>query len=63
MSSRADVIPKPIVDSLQKLQDAVPFRPFQEVKRTIEADLGHPLSVLFKAVDETALASASIAQV
>ncbi|CAM9259329.1 unnamed protein product, partial [Phaeothamnion confervicola] len=63
LSSRADVMPAAFVRELSKLQDSVPPSPFEAVRRTIEAELGKPVAELFGTLDQTALASASIAQV
>jgi ubiquinone biosynthesis protein len=44
-------------------QDALPTRPFSTIKATVERELKAPLGELFSWVDETPLATASIAQV
>ena len=62
-STRADLLPRPLVDELTRLQDQVPAFPFGEVRRIIETELHHPLEELFNEFDETPLAAASVAQV
>src|SRR5262245_390447 len=62
-STRADLLPRPLVDELTRLQDQVPAFPFAEVRRIIEAELNHPLEELFDEFDEVPLAAASVAQV
>jgi ubiquinone biosynthesis protein len=62
-STRADLLPKEIIDELKKLQDAVPPLPLADVKAQIESSLGATIKDVFTSFDETPLAAASIAQV
>lgn len=62
-SSRADVMPQPFIDEFSKLQDAVPPSEWSSVRDIIERELGKKVNDAFGSVEETALASASIAQV
>lgn len=62
-STRADLLPKDVIDELKKLQDAVPPLPISDVKEQIERSLGAPVHEVFATFDETPLAAASIAQV
>lgn len=63
LSTRRDLLPPDIADELAALQDRV--APFDGAlaRAEIERALGKPVDELFTAFDETALASASIAQV
>eukprot|EP00049_Salpingoeca_infusionum_P025915 m.22581 g.22581 ORF g.22581 m.22581 type:complete len:1649 (+) comp8401_c0_seq2:477-5423(+) len=63
LSSRGDVMPQEWVNELRVLQDTMPFQPFEDVKQTVENELGRPLSEVFSFVDKEPLAAASIAQV
>ncbi len=63
LSTRPDLIPVDFIEELSKLQDKVPERPFEEVKTTLEKELGAPLESFFDHFEEEALASASIGQV
>ena len=63
MSTRGDLFPPEYIDELSKLQDQVPPVPFEGIRRLIETELGQPLDQLFKSIDETAMAAASVAQV
>ncbi len=63
LSTRRDLLATDIADELARLQDKVPPFPGSEAKAIIEASLEQPISELFVEFDETALASASIAQV
>jgi ubiquinone biosynthesis protein len=63
LSTRPDLIPVDFIDELAKLQDNVPPFDFNEVIRLVESEFGIPPDKLFKRLDETPLASASIGQV
>lgn len=62
-STRADLLPRPLVEELTRLQDQVPPFAFELVRSTIEHDFGKPLDELFSHFDEQPLAAASVAQV
>jgi ubiquinone biosynthesis protein len=63
LSTRSDILPDDIVESLAKLQDQV--KPFDSAIaiQTIESELGGPISQFFDHVETDAFASASISQV
>ena len=63
LSSRPDVLPAAMIAELAGLQDAVPPFPMSEVRTVIETALKKPLEEVFASIEETPLASASIAQV
>lgn len=63
MSSRPDLFEPELIDELRKLQDKLPPFSFAIVRQTIESDLGKPLGQVFRELDETAVAAASVAQV
>jgi len=63
LSVRRDLLPDDIADELNKLQDAVPPDDWQHIKQVIEKSFGADFFKLFKSIDETSIASASIAQV
>ncbi|KAJ4887879.1 ABC1 family protein [Raphanus sativus] len=63
LSTRADVLPQAYISLLTQLQDSLPPRPLQEVRRTIERELGNSMEVLFTDFVNEPLATASIAQV
>ena len=56
LSSRADVMPKPFLDSLSKCQDSLPAVDFIEIKNTIESEFGKPISSIFLSIEEEPLA-------
>src|SRR6476469_1962590 len=62
LSSRADLLPQPYLDVLEKLQDDVLPRPFSDVKPIIEKELGS-LGDIFEYFDTTAISGASLGQV
>jgi len=61
--ARADILPQVFVDELSQFHDAVPPRPFEQLKGQAEHDLQRPLDTVFSEIDTTALAAASLAQV
>eukprot|EP00947_MAST-08B_sp_MAST-8B-sp1_P004095 g4095.t1 len=64
VSSRADVMPPVFIDQLKQLQDTLPPVPFEEVRRTVERELGGmKLEEAFEGFEETCIATASISQV
>jgi ubiquinone biosynthesis protein len=63
MSTRPDLFAPEVIAELRHLQDRLPPFSFAKVKKTIEAELGKPLDVLFKDFDEKPIAAASVAQV
>jgi ubiquinone biosynthesis protein len=63
LSTRPDVLPAEWVEALETLQDDCPPVATAEIRREIERGLGRPVAELFAELDETPLASASIAQV
>ena len=63
LGARSDVLPREYVEVLSRLQDRVPPKSFRVVKTTVEAELGRPLSAVFRRFAERPIASASLAQV
>jgi aarF domain-containing kinase len=63
LGSRADILMEEYVETLSLLHDAVPPRPWPEMRRVIERELGAPVEQLFAAFDTTPVAAASLAQV
>lgn len=62
-STRGDLLPRPLVEELARLQDDVPPFPFAQVRATIESELGRPLEAVFRDFEPTPVAAASVAQV
>ena len=63
LSTRADLLPKEVIQELTSLQDSVRPMSEAEVRSQIESGLGRPVASCFASLDPTPLASASIAQV
>lgn len=63
MSTRPDLLPKPMLRELESLQDHVGPFSFEALRETIEQDFGEPLETLYASFDRVPLASASVAQV
>lgn len=62
-STRPDIVPKPVIRELEQLQDRAPLIRFEDVRRTVEQELGAPLKELFLEFNPSPLAAASIGQV
>lgn len=62
LSSRVDLLPKPYLTELAKLQDRVQAAPWAAIRPVLEHELG-PLNTRFVWFSETALAAASLGQV
>jgi predicted unusual protein kinase regulating ubiquinone biosynthesis (AarF/ABC1/UbiB family) len=63
LGSRADILMEEYVQTLSLLHDAVPPRPWDEMRAVIEDELGAPVERLFASFDTTSVAAASLAQV
>ena len=63
LSVRPDIVPPPLMREFAKLQDEVPPMAWAVASQVLEQELGRPLGEVFTHVDETPVASASIAQV
>ena len=63
LSTRRDLVPADIADELALLQDQVPPFAGSEARAIVERELKGSVTTLYSSFDETALASASIAQV
>jgi ubiquinone biosynthesis protein len=63
LSTRADLIPPPYLESLARLQDSVEPFPFAEVERIVAEELGVRLSKAFADFEATPIAAASLGQV
>jgi ubiquinone biosynthesis protein len=63
MSLRPDLIPRPLILELRKLQDEVAPVEYGDIREVVEKNLQRPLSEVFSLFDEEPLAAASLAQV
>jgi ubiquinone biosynthesis protein len=62
-STRADLLPGPLVKELAALQDQVPPFQFDVVRQTIERELEQPLESIYAQFEREPVAAASVAQV
>ncbi len=63
MSLRPDLLPRELLDELEKLQDSVPAVDSEKIIAVLENDLGGPLSEIFLEFDPEPVAAASLSQV
>jgi ubiquinone biosynthesis protein len=63
LSSGEGIFPPELVAQFKLLRDRVPPESFNEVRRTIESELGLPIEAVFARLDREPIAAASIAQV
>ena len=63
LSTRGDLLPEGFTEALRGLQDDCPPMPASDVAKAVEQGLGRPISEIFAELNETPIASASIAQV
>ena len=62
LSTRRDIVPDDWATEFEKLQSDCPRVPFDEIQKVLNASFPGTLDTLFKSIDETPLAAASMAQ-
>lgn len=63
IASAPSLFPEAYVREFQSCLDQTPATDFETIKRTVEAELGRPLSAVFRSFEKEPIASASVAQV
>ena len=63
LSTRADILPQPYLDALERLQDQIEPFPYEEAERIVSTELGARISKLFLDFGTQPFAAASLAQV
>ena len=63
LSTRGDLLPRPFLDALSRLQDDVEPVPVEEIEKVIQEDLGVRISKAFEHFERKPLAAASLGQV
>ncbi len=61
-ASRADILPKEIIDELSGLQDEVPPESFDDIRTVIEREFNRPIGELFRSIEPVPVAAASLGQ-
>jgi predicted unusual protein kinase regulating ubiquinone biosynthesis (AarF/ABC1/UbiB family) len=62
LSTRPDLLPEAHLDALARLQDRVEPFPYEQAEHIIEEELGVRVNKLFRSLDPTPVAAASLAQ-
>lgn len=62
-STRADLLPKDVIEELSQLQDRVPASPWPEIRTTLEREFGKPVDEVFLYFEKVPIAAASLGQV
>lgn len=63
ISTRVDILPTPVANALEQLQDRVTPFPWHQAETMIRANLGSPVHKAFKKIQKKSIGSASLAQV
>jgi len=63
LSTRPDVVPAAYIAALERMQDRVEAEPFEQIRETVESELGIKINKVFATFDEKPLGGASLAQV
>ena len=63
LSTRADLLPGPYLEALERLQDHIEPFPYEEVERIVSGELGVRISKAFADFNPVPLAAASLSQV
>ncbi len=63
MSMRPDLIPKPLINELRKLQDEASKEDFADIRNAAEKTMKRPIEDVFSFFEEQPLAAASLSQV
>lgn len=63
LSTRADLLPIPVLEALSRLQNSVAPFPYEQVEETVRRELGVRISKAFADFDSQPLAAASLGQV
>jgi len=63
VSTRADVLPEPLIEELKRLRDQVKPAPWEQMRPVLERELKGPVEEVFAEFNQTPVAAGSIAQV
>ncbi|MGC9450747.1 MAG: ABC1 kinase family protein [Oceanipulchritudo sp.] len=63
LSTRPDILPRELIDELEKLQDQITPQPFERIQPVLEKELGCNLEEVFSTFNREPAASASLAQI
>lgn len=62
-SNYGNAFPRAWVKALEPVLDAIPHKPFEQVKKLVESEFGEPLEAVYSSFEEVPIAAASIGQV
>ena len=63
LSTRPDILPRDLIEELEKLQDRITPLPFEKIRPRLEKELGGPVEAVFADFNPEPAASASLAQI
>ncbi len=63
LSTRSDMLPKPFLEALSRLQDDVEAVDYEQIEKIFQEEIGERISKAFASFDKKPMASASIGQV
>lgn len=63
VASMSQAVPREYTSIMKQLEDRAQYRPFSQVRRVVERELGGRVSDHFRVLDRTPIAAASLAQV
>ncbi len=63
LSTRPDILPRELIEELEKLRDKITPLPFEKMRPVLEKELGRPVREVFSEFEEEPAAAGSLAQI